>query len=363
MTLITTNVSIIDTTNNSEDIYLITYLTKIRQYGVIFLVAFGLIFNSLSFVVFAMSKLRKTSQGLYLMTLSVSDNLVLITEIFIWIKFIDVVWLDHNDVLCRLTYTLRYAGRLWSALLVTTITIERYFFIVHPLQSKKTKKFQSALRTKIMCGLTCILSHLLSTYAIFTLKSQPKLNAPKGEFVCGISIDLQIAFTVCDLIVSRGIADVVTGLLIVVFTSLIVKHLIRSRQLRQRELQVHNSSLSQRQSQLTVMLLVLAVSFILLKLPYTAAWYSRYLLKMSHQNNAHYKVPVLMDAAISLTYVFTIMTYSLNFVFYIICGSSFRTGFLRLIQCKRELLRPAVNRDVYITVNGQSSSIQVETAL
>ena len=83
--------------------------------------------------------------------------------------------------------------------------------------------------------------------------------------------------------------------------------------------------------QVTIMLLMVAVTFILLKVPYTVSWYWRYYIRSTRANGL---TPYSLDVATNLTNILSVMTYSINFFLYSVCGSSFREALRCVIFCQ-----------------------------
>lgn len=210
-------------------------LSLLRPYSNFILIGTGWVFNTMALVVFLRTRLKKTTFGHYLCALAIADNLVLTGELFISLgsPVVGINVIHKYDVICRLTYCIRYAARLWSAVLVTLITIERYYFIVHPL---KMTHLHTTFAAKLIICTSFLASCLMSLYAVFLVHVEYSPTIQRST--CVIRHDCLLVFSICDLVVSRVLADFITGFLILTFTLFIACHLVKVNKTR-RSLQVH----------------------------------------------------------------------------------------------------------------------------
>lgn len=256
-----------------------------------------------------------------------ADNCVLLGEALLWLKkHTDIQDLLASTALCRFIYYLRYSGRLWSALLTTTITMERYLFIAHPLKSTR-------LLTRSATRLTIFISFLaslgLSSYALYTVEMDKNRQ-------CKIIDDFKVAFRIWDLVISRVLADAVTGFTLAVFTVMILHTLVKVR--RQRETMLPDiitegrGHISSRDIYLTSTLTLIAVSFLVLKLPYTIAWYVRdYKKRVPRQSD-----DILLNNVVDITYILAVLSYAINLFLYSAGGTIFRENLRKRIQRIRQ---------------------------
>ena len=295
----------------------------LKIWAVIAIVAIGTICNTMSLTAFMMPKLRNTPVGHYLIALALADTVVLVGEAMIWMSDyrLGLLIIHRHVSLCKLTYFLRYTGRLWSAILTAMITVERYVFIAHPLKGALLRTTGIAKGAIIS---SMVVSQGLSSYTFHTLGITPTARGGRCEIT---DSEIKI-FTLCDLVISRALADVIIGLIVVVFTAMILRSLIIARRRRVEMLPDviqtwRNLATSRRERQMTLTLILIAVFFLVLKLPYTISWYVRYYSDDNRQ----------MTDAVNITYIFSVATYAINFFLYSLCGSNFRNnlrGYFRL---------------------------------
>ena len=254
------------------------------------------------------------------MALSVADNCVLLGEGLIWLTdHLDLQVTSHSTAMCRLTYFLRYGGRLCSALLTTIITAERYFFISHPL---KSARFLTTTGARIVVIAVPALSFSLTSYTLYTLEVVKV--APENHY-CHIGHLYEAQFIVWDLAVSRLLCDVITGCVVATFTTMILRTLVVARRQREQLLPdivpTGRQMLEARELQLTLILVMVAVAFIVLKLPYTVSWYAKHFLK-EHTAAGYDLTPI--NNIVSVTYIFAVGCYATNLFLYSLGGSLFR---------------------------------------
>ena len=97
----------------------------------------GMTGNSISIYTFAKCKISTGNVGQYLIFLAIADNVVLLSELPVLKPFITVL-MDQHDWICKMTYYIKYTGRLWSACLTCCDIgqIDRFFIIeLFPLSS------------------------------------------------------------------------------------------------------------------------------------------------------------------------------------------------------------------------------------
>ena len=328
-----------------------SFMTFFCFYFKLMVIGVGMLGNIMSIVEFIKFRLSTGTVGQYLITLALADNLVLISELPIWMTQIPLEYLviDAYDWICRFTYYLKYAGRIWSACLTLVVTVERFLFVAHPL---KKAHFQKHHIHRILIPFTLTASLSFVSYALFLIKVQ-EVQILSGGIIsnatqCFILQDKRKLFVVLDIIVVRGIGDLLIGVLILIFTILSIKVLLQAQKLRTDSLRersslcsscgnqihgFHRKSYKSRESQITRMLLMLAVMFLLFKLPYailyyvTLNWYKR-------EASGFSTIETVVNNAKSISLVFALMGYAFNFFVYVVLVPSFRSNLCATLKCK-----------------------------
>ena len=112
------------------------------------------------------------------------------------------------------------------------------------------------------------------------------------------------------------------------FTTILLIKLHRVRRKRS-QITRQNHISSSLESQLTAMLILVAVAFLLLRIPYTVTYYVHDFWPKSDKDMRN-----KLWAAKQITDVVATSNYSINFFLFCLAGSSFRSQFMSLICCR-----------------------------
>ncbi|XP_069820530.1 proteinase-activated receptor 4 [Dendropsophus ebraccatus] len=140
-------------------------------YTVIFIV--GLPANGLALWVLA-TKVKKMTSTVFLMNLAVADLLLILVLPFkIFYYYLGNNWL-FGELMCRAVTCFFYGNMYCSALLLMSISVDRYLAVVHPFSSRT---FRSRIFATGICS-TCWLIAMLSTLPLATMQqSYPLLDS------------------------------------------------------------------------------------------------------------------------------------------------------------------------------------------
>ncbi len=345
--------------NNS---YNVTNVTNINQVAITNQIKFyvdaiiiltGLCGNTLSICVFLKSRLTMGNVGAYLIALGFADNIVLMTEIPIWMVQTPLSYsaIDEYSWLCRTTYYLKYVGRMWSAFLTLVITVERYLFIAYPL---KKAYFQRHNIHKAVIPVTLVLCLLSVTYSLFLIGLEIDLGQTERQ--CMVTKNKKKLFITLDIIIIRIIGDLFIGGMVILVTVFSIKVLTKAKEIRKTSLREQSSFCSScgkepnrsiflrkigksRESQITRMLLMLAILFIIFKIPYTLCYYVNFYFRNLKDNGEAATTSSIQG--ISFRYIqqashcFALLNYSINFIVYGTLVPSFRNNLKGLLGCNK----------------------------
>ncbi len=297
---------------------------EIRHYAMPCIAAVGIVFNILSAVVFSEERMRQISSSRYFLALSVSDSLSLLGELIKWLgdDRLGYSFLYTQRITCKFVYHLRYSSQLLAAFLVATVTSERLFVVYYPLKASAVLTVNLAIG--IITG-EAVAAILLGAYGSILFDQVRYFGKP----FCLIDfLKDGVAYEYCNLIISKILGEVLTSVAVAVMTGIIIYKLMRSRKQRS-ELSGGNSKMSgsstaAQDRQLTVMLVVVASTFVVLRAPYTIIWY------LSHYRNTQPFFPVLpenlrrLSEGLNISYVLYMMNYAINFFLYSLSGRRFR---------------------------------------
>ena len=235
-------------------------------------------------------------------------------------KIAGIIWLSKSDVhpdrpvhiyktLCKITYHLRESGKLLSAFLVMTITAERALVVWFPL---KIPTLITRKRTIIIIIMEAVLAVVLGSYIsiIFSTVS----FWPGSPTTCLTQIHLHNTYNIINLVIAKGMGEIFCSVMVCIFTSFIVYKLFSARAWRQE--QNIAGHLSNKEANISVMLVTIAIAFVFLRLPFTVAYY------INHYQDNVFRVASSIDlmrllyTTINLSYILVIMNYSLHFFLY-----------------------------------------------
>ena len=295
-------------------------LFDIHMYGLIILIPLGIIFNSISLIIFQKCLVFSTSIGNHLKCISISDSIVLMG---IFLMNIDKYWEEQlkipvivsmNNVSCKMSTYVLNVGLLATGLILSSATIERFLAIAFPL---KYRSWNTNRTSKIMLSVLFTFSSGVSIFCLFVLGI-----TENGE--CNVIAkhrkNYDIMFTIVTMVIANGIC----GGIILIFTIIIISLLFR--QLRRRNVLSHNSenSSSKKEVRISVMLVSVSVLFILLRYPK--------LITLKFLSTTNSRNPLLIKSVSKLGTFFVAVNHSVNFIIYMIYLGSFRRTFCKMFS-------------------------------
>ena len=325
-------------TSNDRTISVISFYLKL------IIICIGILGNSISVMAFFRSRLGTGTVAQYLISLALADNIVLASEIPICVALFPLQYeiIHKYDWLCRITYYSRYTGRIWSACLTLIVTVERYLFVAHPL---KKVYIQNHHMHRILIPITLFISLVCVCYSLLLIQVQPYND---HENVCFVSDEHRTLFFALDLVIVRGVGDLIMGVCIMIFTVLCINVLHKASKIRKNSIQersslclscgnqtyrVHKKNYKSRESQITKMLLMLVVMFLIFKVPYTVFYYST-LISFGKGGQNMSPVEVVVKGAKTISETFALISYAFNFFIYVLLIPSFRNKLCFIFKCK-----------------------------
>lgn len=244
--------------------------------------------------------------------------------------------MESYDLACKITHFLRYSGRLCSSWITVLVTIERFIAIVYPLH---VARMCTPGRIRLTLGTIFCMCVTFSTFPFYTVGVMQYKNEarcltywedPKRMTIYHIMI--WISATVGELVVPSVIVSILT-------TAILVK-ICTNRTLWKRRLSsVHgqkrmvSTRLSQ-ERQLTRMLVAIALTFVLVRLPYVVFYFlnrGETKLNLWGQRSNYVWISFWVHTAYTLSMCLSTVNYVTNFFFYWCIGSGFRKEFYRLL--------------------------------
>lgn len=282
--------------------------------------------------------------GHYLLSLAVADSVFLVGEFLRWLNTpnmhhlgVYIYFMDTNDFMCRSVFFVRYVSKLASAWITVAITIERFLTIAFPLKVARISTPKSA---KITIGLVWLVSLVMGMFPLWTVAVLPYSEYP--HTACLLSNE--DLYNVFNWISLRIGSLLLPGFLMLVFTILIGIYLGRATDVRLRKLSTSSAkcwaSSGRRKTvwplerQLIVMLLAVAISFVVFRLPYAVTFYlNHYKRRLFPGIDVWGRYRIYF--AYKMTDIFVSVNYASNFFLYCWCGSTFRKQLRTLFQSRR----------------------------
>ena len=296
------------------------YVNNIQLYGLIILFPLGIIFNTLSLIIFQKSQAFSTSIGNHLKCISISDSILLMGGFLgapdeYWEEKFNFSYITSlNNISCQMTNYILNVGLLSTGSILSSATIERFLAIAFPL---KYRSWNTLRTSKIILPVFLILSLGLSAYA-------PSLLEISEQGECDIiekhRKTYDLIFTIVLIIIANGIF----GGVILIFTLIIIGLLFH--QLRKRNVLSKNNSAnssSKKEVRISVMLVTISLLFIFLRFPKPIV-VKFFLVNMGN--------PLLIKSMSKLTEFFSAINHSINFIIYMIFLKSFRKTFFEMFS-------------------------------
>ena len=329
-----------------------TAARQFRMYSLVLIVGVGLICNALALRVFLSRYMRQSSHSWYLAALAISDSMVLIRELLIWMKNVaPTIHLTSSSlVVCYLANYIPTACAMFSAWLIVAFTAERYISVRFPLRRMKlctTKRAKVIILVEFSLSLA-LSSFIFVTYDIsYNHEMKQPLCSVKSQFK-----ELNYAFTATTMIVG---AIIVPALVICILNAAILRMLYQFS--HQRYQMTHgrdcSASASGEENKVTSMLVLVSTFFVLLNTPHTIIW----IVGLTYTFQNKYQYLIFMGVKY-LTMILFDLNYTINFFLYTIYGRTFRDELRNVFRCCRCCRKPP-NKRVTLADNSQTEHFEL----
>ena len=235
---------------------------RIYMYVAIVLIPLGIIFNSVSLIIFHKSKVFTTSIGNHLKCISISDSIMLVQVLFTntdqyWeekLHFPDIY--SFNNISCKIFTFVKALGSLSAGLIMSSATVERFLAIAFPL---KYRSWNTLRTSRIVLSVLIIFTLGVSAFLPMFLHDE---NG-KCVLIEKHAKTAELLYTIFIVVIGNGIC----GSIILIFTIIII--LLLFHQSRKRNVLSNNdvSSKSKKEVQISAMLVTITLIFILLRFP------------------------------------------------------------------------------------------------
>ena len=287
------------------------------------IVILGLIGNILAIIVYASKQFRSTNLAMYLILLAIVDSVILLLNGLIndWIGIL-FNWYDvraSSQAACKmLVYTL-YASQMFGGWLISALNIERAIAVTFPL---KAKTLITRLRTAMAIALLALVILLINLYIPImytTYRRGLRYCALPDKYIFGAFP----SFHVMDMLLYSALPSII----LIICNVVLITHLRRSRR-RWKKCSTNRDGTPDVDSgtrRITIMCVVVATTYVVLTLPFTALLLYVSLKKNESLSNWPISYVVL--------YELNLVNSAINFLLYSISAPSFRRS-LKTTLCR-----------------------------
>ena len=297
-----------------------------KQYWFAVLLPIGLIGNTLSFLVMIKPNNRRVSTCIYMAAISVNDNLMMCLALDTWLLTTENMY-ERNLWGCKSKAYLVSFCTQTSTYLVLTMTIDKYVAIKWP---HKAATYSTPTRTiaislgVIICALCYNIPHLFSSNLIKNLCVGYALGGTITKIYSWISFLVNFIIPLSMLIhMNYAIIKAVKNSQKFIGTNTGI-----NGRKKDQGMDVRQKNMKSAENQLTIMLLLVTVLFLVLLLPaYIRFIYSTF---VGRETPAKYAISVLM---FEVTHKLYNTNNGINFFLYCISGKRFRNDLKEIVCC------------------------------
>ncbi|KAK7499262.1 hypothetical protein BaRGS_00009522 [Batillaria attramentaria] len=282
---------------------------------------FGIVGNSVSFVVFLSEKMRRVSTNIYLAALSASNSVFLVALGVAWTDSVGMTFM-HRHGICQAIVYLTYCSAFLSVWLVVCITIENFIinFFLHKASTHCAVR--KALGLVVFLIVTAL---LLYDFAIWT--TTVVVDPGTGRSYCivieGYKSVLEI-YTCIDVAITLILPSVIILSLVI---PTCVKNICCRRTTGVPSTSIILSRKERALLRVTRLLCVIIVSFVVLSGPSSLNKLRHLFVGNSKSNSQPSGTDVLVQY---FCQVFYYLSFSVNFVYFLVWGKNFRQRFCHM---------------------------------
>lgn len=292
-------------------------MLSVEMYAIPVIAIFGLISNTISFVVFTSRSMRNNSCSIFLAARSLSDNGFLGFLLTIWASSTFNLQLGDIPGVCQMMLSLTYVFGCLSVWFVVLVTAENYVRICKPLLVKTMCKVFTA---KAIVLLLTLVTLGLYSFPFWAMENQ-----------C-VPLDAYVDFIKGMIYVDSVITLVIPCILMLVLILAIGLSTVKSFK-RRRRLSVSSINMSKSPvTKVARMLLAVTLLFFCLNIP-SHTVRLRFAIQMYMQEYVDLtSADVVVQSASLLLYYLSL---AINIFAYYCFGSKFRVVFKEIILCQK----------------------------
>ena len=287
----------------------------IRSYWLISLFPIMFICNILSFLVMNLKHNRKSSICTYMSVIAISDNAVLVNQLFIWSNTFNLI--QSNYLYCKIIAYVNHT--LWAYLSYTIIfmTLDKLIAIVVP---HKSALLCTVKRARIISVVIFVI------VAIFFLPVFHFVGPNKSNKECTIYA-MEGWYVTAYMYISMVFSPVFPFVSITVMNSFILYTICR----RKNTELAHSSNAHKVESQLTIMLVMICTTYLVLTFPFE---FQELYMYYAGLGNTPDEIAINWFIVIVALQLMT-MNSGINFFLYLTSGQKFRTDLkILFLKCR-----------------------------
>ena len=364
---------------------------NIDYYFVPLILLVGVAGNTLSFVVFVATHLKRSSCHIYLASLAMADNVFLFCVFISWGEHIGIS-LYKQSGWCQTLMYLTYVSSFLSVWYVVSFTVERWLITCHPLKRNRLYTTKMAKIVVISLALfSCIAySYTIFTSGVYEMSPEWKECAPLPQFYNVVSTvnnidtlitliiptfiiigcNIRITLVVCSFY--KAYSD--TPRRCAVLQKWDFSHPQGNRKYRQEVSWNSNNNMGivvQKPINLNItrtshmratrMLLIVSTVFLVCNLPSHAARTYSFVMNLVDES---WRQPTVFILIQKLFQILNYINFSVNFFLYSLSGRSFRNGLKRLkLKVKKKVKTVTCVRHDDISLNSSPRMLSNKTDL
>ncbi|KAH3844109.1 hypothetical protein DPMN_086361 [Dreissena polymorpha] len=289
-------------------------LASAEMYLVPIIAGFGIVGNTLAFIVFRHKSIRENSSSFFLAVRSLSDIGFLVTLLIIWTSSVFGLYLSRILLVCKTLIFLSYVFGCLSVWLVVLVTAENYIRICKPALVKIVCKTRNA---KLIC-LLLVISILISySFPFWTMTDDCTPLHIHYEFVT-VMVYIDSVFTLF-----------LPSIVILILMAQIAVSLINSNNRRRRLGKFPIAGKMNIFTKVTQMLFAVTLVFVILNIP-SHVVRLRLVIASFFKNSLAIRTSDAIAQSIATMLYYASM--AINVIIYLTFGSRFRQALVRIIR-------------------------------
>ena len=320
--------------------------TALRIYVYPVLIPVGIIGNTLTILVILQKHNRDVSSSLYLVMLAFSDNFVLATLAYAWT--INNLFSGLSLVECTIFVALLYTGTFNGMLLILSLTVDRFIAVCYPLSANI---YCSHRRVRLVGVLSLVISLGVNAPHLWLTHVENNNCIAFGDGTTFANVYSWIG------IILNSIVPFVT--LVTLNTAILLKFRTHQRWMSSLAGAGKFTGGSERQTQMTRLLVTVSLTFLILTLP----MYVRHVYYQFVDVNASPQTFATYALLYHVTQKLYFANNAVNFLLYCLGGSKFRPDLRRLLTCQTGNKNVTAQNSAAIKYGASQNSTTTKTDL